>query len=157
MLTITGLFADGGRIRKTNGPDRFRYAAIDTDTPVFSWTADSSREDDVQTACRDLFLAELKRGIVLFPDLLVFPAVLVRCLTDDRLKRLHHFFVLHKTHAEHRVTEFYAAGGLHDKIVALLYVQVGGIEIISFPARSEFYSYYFYHMSSVSDAQTQLF
>lgn len=52
MLTITGLFADGGRIRKTNGPDRFRYAAIDTDMPVFSWSADSSREDDVQTACR---------------------------------------------------------------------------------------------------------
>jgi alpha-L-rhamnosidase len=52
MLTVTGLFADGGRIRKGSFPDRFRRAAIDTETPVFSWSASSSREDDCQTACR---------------------------------------------------------------------------------------------------------
>ncbi|MBO6052885.1 MAG: family 78 glycoside hydrolase catalytic domain [Clostridia bacterium] len=52
MLTLLALFADGGRIRKGTAPDRCRYATIDTETPVFSWSAESSREDDFQSACR---------------------------------------------------------------------------------------------------------
>ena len=52
MLKITGIFIDGGRIRTDRGTDRFRYATIDTERPVFSWAADSGMTDNAQTACR---------------------------------------------------------------------------------------------------------
>lgn len=52
MLRIAGLFADGGRIRRKEGPDRFRYASVDTEEPVFSWAAESDRDENAQSACR---------------------------------------------------------------------------------------------------------
>ena len=67
MLTITGLFADGGRIRKGTLPDRFRYASIDTETPVFDYiefpTSNHmlARDPDCTMRLWGLFLSYSKR------------------------------------------------------------------------------------------------
>ena len=52
MLKIRAIFIDGGRVRTGGSPDPYRYAMTDRPDPVFSWSVESSREQNGQSACR---------------------------------------------------------------------------------------------------------
>ena len=71
-------------------------------------------------------------------------AIIITAMT--RLQRLDHLVILHLMHSRNDRAELYASGGLHDHVVASLYLKLQRIEEIYLARCTKSYTNYFCHI-----------
>ena len=95
----------------------------------------------------NLLQANLERLFFLLFILSLHLFVRTGCHPDDRLKRLHHFLVLHLTVPQNHVAELDTTRSLNDHMIARLYLHSGRIKEIHLSGFAEPDTDYFNHIS----------
>ena len=104
----------------------------------------------LQPMLLDLFLADLKCFFFFFLIGCCLLVILLCCHTDHRLQWLHYTVILYITVANHHITIFHTAGGLHDHMVSTVDLQLSRRKVVDLSSLTKTNTYYLYHISSPS-------